>query len=361
MDDKCFVLGITKVKGIGPIKYQKLIARFGNPRQAWDAKPKQWMQVLGDNAVSYEDFANLKVSFDPKKFHEKLIDKNIKYLTIMDSDYPALLKEIYAPPPLLFYKGELKKSKLNIAIVGSRKCSHYGKEVTNYLSGQLAKLDINVVSGMARGIDSLAHKGALAKGGYTTAVLGSGVDVIYPPENKALYQQIVKQGVVFSEFHPKTTPEAYNFPARNRLISGISHGVIIVEAAEKSGSLITANFALEQNREVFAVPGNINSKSSKGTNNLIRQGAKIVTGINAILEEFNLFYEEVKKQSQPQLTDNEIIVLKHLGETPIGFDDLNMLVKMQPQILNSTLTMLEIKGLISLIPGKRIVKDENIG
>ncbi len=214
-------------------------------------------------------------------------EKNIQILTIKDEDYPYLLKQIYDPPSVIYIMGNKKiLSQNGIAIVGSRNCSLYGQKIAKYLSYQLAKKGIHIISGLARGIDTFSHIGTLQAKGKTIAVLGSGLDVIYPPENAKLAEKIVESGgCLVSEYIVGTKPLGEHFPARNRIISGLASGVVVVEASEKSGSLITVDFALEQGKNVYAVPGNINSPNSLGTNSLIKQGAKIVTSIEDILED----------------------------------------------------------------------------
>lgn len=214
-------------------------------------------------------------------------EKNIQILTIKDEDYPYLLKQIYDPPSVIYIMGNKKiLSQNGIAIVGSRNCSLYGQKIAKYLSYQLAKKGIHIISGLARGIDTFSHIGTLQARGKTIAVLGSGLDVIYPPENEKLAEKIVESGgCLVSEYIVGTKPLGEHFPARNRIISGLASGVVVVEASEKSGSLITVDFALEQGKNVYAVPGNINSPNSLGTNSLIKQGAKIVTSIEDILED----------------------------------------------------------------------------
>lgn len=362
MEKKIYYLAISKIKGIGPARFELLLSYFGDVKKAWEAEASEWTMALGGYNNVSEEFAKVRGKMDIQKYHEFVLSKGINYITTEDLDYPELLKEIHDPPPVLFYKGDLKKHKLNIAIVGSRKCSHYGKEVAKYISIKLAEKGVNVISGMARGIDSHSHLGALSTGGFTTAVLGSGLDVIYPPENLGMYNKIVQTGLVISEYHPGINPEAGNFPARNRLISGLSQGVIVVEAADKSGSLITVDFALEQGRDVFAVPGNITSKNSKGTNNLIKQGAKIITDIDAILEEY-IENWSIEKGSTSKtdynnlcLTKQEEFVLNSLDYEPTELDVLCEKTGLKANELNSLLTLLELKGLISHISGKRIVR-----
>ena len=355
MSNRAYSLALSKINGLGPVKYRKLIDYFGDAKKAWEGNLTEWKEALGGTPKIFKEITEFKKRFDIFEYEASVLTKGINYLTIDDNLYPKSLREIYDSPTVIFYKGTIREFSLNIAIVGSRSCSYYGREVAKHLAGQLAGKGINVVSGMARGIDSCAHIGALENFGYTTAVLGSGIDVIYPPENRKLAQKIAEEGVLLSEYHPGTPPDAVNFPARNRIISGLAQGVIVIEAAEKSGSLITVDFALEQGKEVFAVPGNINHGKSEGTNNLIKQGAKIVMDINCILEEFNLF-SETQIGDETSLTAVESLIMKSLTDGPIFLDDLTDRTGLNTEELNSFLTIMEIKGLINQLPGKKIVK-----
>jgi len=273
------------------------------------------------------------------------------------------LKDIYDPPALLYARGEVKKEdELAVAIVGSRKTSAYGREITERIGMDLARHGVTVVSGMARGIDSVAHNGALQGGGRTIAVLGCGVDVIYPSENRNLFHQIIKRGAVLSEFPMGSPPEAGHFPRRNRIISGLCMGVVIVQASAESGSLITAGYALEQGREVFAVPGNVGAEGSRGTNQLIKEGAKLVESSEDILEEILPQWrregETVRKaeMAAPSLTEAEKIVCGLLSETPLHIDTIIRESQLDPGSVSSLLLNLELKGLISQWPGKCFTK-----
>jgi len=360
MDNRLYHLGFSQIRGIGPARLKMLVTYFGDLKKAWEAEPAEWRKALGGYAKVSEEFSRTREKLNIKEYDEQLLSKGIEYTTIEDVHYPQLLKQIHDPPFILFYKGLLKKHTLNIAIVGSRVCSNYGKEVTKYLSSKLAEKGINVVSGMARGIDSHAHLGALAVGGYTTAVLGSGIDVIYPPENMGMFNKIIQNGLVISEFSPGMPPEAANFPARNRVISGLSQGVIVIEAAIRSGSLITVDFALEQGRDVFAVPGNITSKNSKGTNNLIKQGATIITDVDSVLEEYedrwNMDGESPQYSRKIALSSKEELILELIDDNPMEIELLCVKADLKPDELNSVLTLLEVKGLINQVCGKKIVR-----
>lgn len=292
-----------------------------------------------------------------------LVDrKGYHIVTLTDSNYPQLLRQIPDPPPFLYVSGRLDRSPLKIAVVGSRNATGYGITTTKSLSANLASLGITIVSGMARGIDTAAHQGALAAGGKTIAVLGSGLQNIYPAENTTLFQRISEQGAVVSEFPLFTKPEAHNFPIRNRIISGMSLGTVVVEATRKSGSLITARLAAEQNREVFAVPGSIQSFKSIGAHTLIKQGAKLVENAQDIIEEITpmIQYRESagNTRSDPDednlalLTAEELQVYDALGPYPVHIDDLARTISMGPGRLSSILLKLELNGLVQQSPGK---------
>ena len=292
-----------------------------------------------------------------KRDLDRAFKKGYKIITLADNAYPPLLLEIPDPPPILYVCGNLKTSLLNIAIVGSRNATKYGLTITRHLGADLATLGITVVSGMALGIDTAAHYGALAGHGNTIAVLGSGLDRIYPASNKSLFYKIAEQGAVISEFPLDTEPESHNFPQRNRIISGICQGTVIVEATKRSGSLITARMAAEQNRDVFAVPGSVHSFKSTGTHTLIKQGAKLVENAQDIVEEFDLVLtpppapENTGAKTPMELTPDESRVLKLLGPYPTHIDNLVRKLSIAPGSLSSILLHLELKGLIQQSPG----------
>lgn len=274
-----------------------------------------------------------------------------KKITINDKEYPAALKEIHNPPKELYIKGEItNRDKMAIAVVGTRKYSQYGKQVCLDIAGKLAKLGITVVSGLARGIDTFAHQAALDAGGRTIAVLGSGMDRknFAPYCNYDLGEKIAENGALISEY-PEGTPGAiYTFPERNRIVSGLSLGVIVIEAPEESGALITANLALEQNREVFAVPGNIYEENSKGVNQLIKMGAKLVNCIEDVLEELNLSHllENTEKKKIKPENKTEEIILSILSLQPMHIDEIIKLSNLPTSAVNSTLTILELKDAV---------------
>ncbi|HEU5369716.1 MAG TPA: DNA-processing protein DprA, partial [Ktedonobacterales bacterium] len=285
----CWV-AFTRVRGIGPMRFGKLLSFFGTAAAAWRAGRGELL-AAGLDARATEALLHQRAKGPaPEAELAALARHGIRALTQADPDYPELLREIYLPPIVLYVRGALSpEDAWAVAIVGTRKATSYGYQVTEQLARGLASNKVTVISGLARGVDTAAHKAALAvSGGRTIAVLGCGLDMIYPPENAKLAARLCEQGALLSEFPLGTQPEPTNFPIRNRVISGLALGVVVVEAPRQSGALITTRFALEQNRQVFAVPGHIYSKASEGTNALIRDGAKLVMGVEDILEELKL-------------------------------------------------------------------------
>lgn len=273
MKNITYLLALHTIEGLGPIKLKSLIDHFKDPKLAWEAQSKQ----------------NRK-NIDPESYADSIKKDGINWVTIYDKNYPKFLKEIYNPPVVLYYRGEIKpEDQKAIAIVGSRKMTDYGKVITRQFSKELSEANLTIVSGLARGVDTQAHLGAIEAGGRTLAVLGGGLNRIYPPENKGLAEKIAKSGAVISEFLPNGVCKPGNFPSRNRIISGLSLAVLVTEAASSSGSLITAKLALEQGRDVFAVPGPITSELSRGPIDLIRTGAIPVANAQEILEELAPF------------------------------------------------------------------------
>jgi len=284
-------------------------------------------------------------------------EQNIDVITIYDENYPKGLKNIYNKPLVLYIKGTiLEDDEFAIAVVGSRKATSYGKWATEKFVKELVKLDITIVSGLAAGIDSIAHKTALEFNGRTIAVLGNGLDIVYPNSNRDLYKEIAKNGALITEYFCGVAPLPYNFPQRNRIISGLSLGVVIIEAKNKSGSLITAQHALEQGKEVFAVPGNINSIFSEGTNRLIKDGAKLIMDVEDIIEELYQLQEKlnsIKKSNidYSNLSELEIKIIDLIKEGPIHCDKIALKTGMNISTVNSILTILELKGVVKEISG----------
>ncbi len=315
--------------------------------------------IAGKTVTSIKNFNSIEEIYE--KLYQKKTNKNIdgqleyieknniKVTDYFCDDYPESLRVSDNPPPVLFIKGELKDMQLPLAVVGTRYPSGYGEKCVKYLICYLVKSGFSVISGMAKGIDALAHKETIKNGGYTVAVLGSGIDIAYPPENKKLYNDIAKNGCIISEFPPGTTPTRYNFPLRNRIIAALSKGTLVIEADIKSGSLITARLTEELSKPVFAVPGDIFSKRSKGTNRLISQGAIIVNDIESILSYFYIELkreiEKTKKEEILNLSENETKLLNIL-EGDMSVDELMVKTGMDISEINDTLFDLEIKGLI---------------
>lgn len=279
---------LASVEGLGPVKKFALLNKFETAKRIYNATEKEILKVDG---MSDKIIQNMQKAKDAKlleKYEKYILKNDIKIINISDDNYPAKLKNIYAPPITIFAKGDISLlNSKSIAIVGSREPSKYGIYVAEKFSKELSKEGITIVSGLARGIDTFAHVGALSSFGKTIAVLGSGIDVVYPKENAKYYREISEKGLIISEYIVGTAPESKNFPQRNRIISGLSDGVLVVEARKNSGTMITTDFALEQGKELYVIPGNITSNLSAGTNNLIKEGAKLVTDVYEILEDLN--------------------------------------------------------------------------
>ncbi|WP_051585788.1 DNA-processing protein DprA [Caldanaerobius polysaccharolyticus] len=355
MEEGKYVLLLSLCRGIGSRRFFTLMDHFKTAFNVFKASPSELLEVPG---ISGELCNNIIKSrdYDIDFYIKKMRSKGIDYVTFYDDSYPELLRHIYDPPPVLFYAGDLSIDSIAIAVVGSRKPSYYGLKAADRIARDLAVSGITVVSGMARGIDGAAQRAAIDAGGKTVAVLGCGVDVVYPPENRDLYEKIREKGLVVSEYPPGTQPVAGYFPQRNRIISGLSRGVVVVEAGEKSGSLITAQAALEQGRDVFAVPGNIFSPMSAGCHRLIKDGAKLVTSAQDILEEYQWGIHagpEREHQGTGDLSAEETKVyeLIKLSET-IHIDDLVAVAGIPVEKVNSILTLLELKGKVKRLPGK---------
>lgn len=353
---KYFVALNTRADKIGARTFQKLLIFFGDIKNVWQASYGE-LKKSGLTEEQIRTIINVRDNIDPDQEIRKLQKLNIKISTLEDKNYLSILKEISDPPAVLYYKGELPKEKdMLIAVVGSRACTAYGRRVAEELAYNLSKENITIVSGLALGIDSIAHRACLKAGGKTLAVLGCGLDQIYPTSHHKLAEEIIETGgAVFSEFPLGYPPFKQNFPMRNRIISGLSKATVIIEAALKSGALITAKSALEQNREVFAVPGSIYSPSSAGTNALIRMGAYPVTSYEEILLELGYQPKKAKKEKAKGDTPEENLLLKILSHEPIHIDKLRELSKLDIAALNSTLIMLEIKGLVKNIGGGQYI------
>ncbi|MFZ7104580.1 MAG: DNA-processing protein DprA [Peptococcaceae bacterium] len=284
---------------------------------------------------------------------------NVKIVSYCCRDYPQRLKLISSPPPLLYVKGTLTDKGLSIAVVGARKASPYGRKAALHIATQLSLNGIQVISGLARGVDTAGHEGGLKGSGGTIAVLGNSLDIIYPKDNSGLYKKILTDGnsAVISEYPVSTPPLKFNFPVRNRIISGLADGVVVIEAGEKSGSLITAEFALEQGKDVFVVPGPIDNLQYKGSHKLIKDGAKLVDDVQDIVEEFGQLqiFKEVKKSSEPDLSENEGVIFKLLSSNPVSLEELQQSCSLSIKEILTILSILEIKGLVKQTSGRKFI------
>ncbi len=352
------IIRILSIPGVGPRRTQDLYHKFGSLKNIFSAPRRQLIQVPGvTEKIAQAILAPLNE--DLLAGQAKLIEKfDVKLITLWDESYPELLKQIYDPPIVLFCRGDIDLLHTpSIGIVGTRTPTAYGKEITGEFSSELANRGYTLVSGAAKGIDTYVHRACLQAKGKTIAVLGNGLDRVYPAENRSLYKEIISEGLLISEFLMGTKPDAPNFPRRNRIISGLTAGTLVMEAAERSGSLITAYFALDQNREVFAVPGNIKSRQSRGTHHLIRQGAKLVESVDDILDELGDKYQLGNSVGQQELSisvdSKEAAVLKHLSSSEsVHIDELSNVSGQTTFALLGTLLQMEMKGLVQQLPGK---------
>lgn len=350
-------IGFSKVPGIGPVRLKNLLDYYGNIEAAWQANPGE-LRAIGLDRRSVESLVKVRSTVNLDAELEKLDRYQVTVITWDDADYPRLLKTIPDPPAVLYVRGTLTaQDDWSLGVVGTRHATAYGKECTQLLVGEVAQNGVTIISGLAYGIDTIAHQTALQVGGRTLAVLGSGVDVIYPADNRKLGQSIIESGALVSEFPLGTRPEAGNFPRRNRIISGLSIGVMFVEGSEKSGARITTDFALEQGREVLAVPGSILRNSGSGPNYLIQNGAKLVTCAKDIMEELDLTMVTQHTEAREIIPANqtEAILLEHLSPEPVHADDLSRQTGLSAADVASTLTMMELKGMVRQVGGMNYV------
>lgn len=366
-----YLFFLTRVKNLGNVRIKRLIAITGGAREVFEMRQGELMGIDGIDRVIAGDIADARNREDEleKEFDaviENCSKKNVKIVTIFDEDYPENLRNIFDAPVFLFYKGNLNElDKFSISVVGTRIPSEYGKIVCTNLVEGLSELGIPIISGMANGIDAIAHTAALKSNNITYAVLGSGVDMPYPPENERLYNKISESGAVISELDFGAIPDRQNFPRRNRIICGISLGTLVVESAMKGGSLITAQLALDQNKEVFAVPGYINSRNSSGTNELIKKGhAKMVTNVEDIVCELEYKLaplirkprEEKNQELVKTLNVTEQKIYSNLAYEPMNIDKINETTGLPVSDCLVNLLSLELKGLVRQIPGKNFMK-----
>ena len=345
--EDAYWLAFSNVRGIGAVRFRKLLNFFGELSVAWQAERSELI-IAGLTEKAVDQVLETRKTLKPENLDVDLKRKGIKYLTWNSPDYPRYLLEIAQPPPVLYYIGDiLPEDDLAVAIVGTRNVTKYGKQITNDTASYLAGSGITVVSGLARGVDGIAHQAAIEAGGRTFAVLGSGVDVIYPPEHRKLAREIVQHGAVISDYPPGTKPDGINFPPRNRIISGLSRGTVVVEAGERSGALITAKFALEQGRDIFAVPGSVLSQMSKGTNQLIAEGATPMTNPVVITDTLELARTgKERKTEQIEISAIEKNILRVLGDESLHIDEICARTSLTIEKLTAELTMMELKGIV---------------
>ncbi len=359
-------LTLSFVPGLGPAGCRALAAHYGGPGQALRAGQASLAGVPG---VRKEALLALASGVSRQKADEELARTEaagVRIIAWTDSDYPALLRTIHNPPLLLYVKGRAALlTEPGVGVVGARAAADYGRKAPHPLAGQMAGRGLVIISGLALGIDAAAHRGALAAGGGTVAVLGSGVDVAYPEQNRQLYEQIGAHGALVSEYPMSTAPEAFRFPARNRIISGLCQGILVVEAARRSGSLITAQMALEQGREVFAVPGRVDSMKSEGTHRLLQEGAKLVHTVEDILEELPGHGGRPRRgpvvaavADVVEMTPDEELVFALLDVYPKNIEEIILATGFSAQRAGELLMLLELKGCVTSMPGKQFQKSD---
>lgn len=358
MQETKYWVGFNIVQQIGPVRVQNLLGHFGDLESAWHA-PAVELRSTGLNRRALENLLSARSQLDLDAEMQKIERAGVKVLTLESPDYPPRLLHIQHPPPVLYVKGTiLPKDEWAVAVVGTRRATTYGKEITRRLAGGLARSGVTVVSGLARGVDSYAHRAALEASGRTVAVLGCGIDITYPPENARLARDIAEHGALITEYCMGTKPEGRNFPPRNRIISGISLGTLVTEAGMGSGALITADYALEQGRETFVVPGSLFKSSSAGANRLIQRGeGKLVTTVSDILEELNLstISQHVEVQEIIPSNSTEADLLRHITAEPIHIDELGRATGLPTPQVSSVLTLMELKGMVRQVGGMNYI------
>ena len=351
MDPKAYWMGFNKIRGVGAVRTQKLLDHFGDLAIAWNA-PEDALKAAGLPPSIIRSLIITRKEMDLPAEMERIERMGIRVLTILDASYPRRLKAIGHPPPVLYIKGSLDEADdYAVAVVGSRHKTAYGKQVAAELSQFLVRNGITIVSGLARGIDSIAHEAALDAGGRTLAVMGCGVDVIYPPEHRELAARIRQKGALISDYYPGTQPEGINFPPRNRIISGLSMATVVVEAGEKSGALITAEFAAHQGREVFSVPGPIYTPHSKGTNRLIQDGAIPLNDFEDILIALNLDQITEYRYAKKILPQDEIEALLYetMKKEAMHINDIKSATGLSMEKVSAALVMMELKGMVKQV------------
>jgi DNA processing protein len=357
MEDKRYWVGFSLVKGVGAVRLRALLGYFGDARSAWMASAFDLAASgIGPRLAERIVLARSTIMLDD--YMARVEKSNIKILTWDDPDYPAYLNQIDQPPPVLYVRGEItQEDAWAVAIVGTRAVTAYGRQVTDELATRLAQNGVTMVSGLARGVDAVAHSAVLKAGGRTLAVLGSGVDVIYPPEHRQMAEKIIAQGAIISDYAPGTPPDSTNFPPRNRIISGLSRAVVVVEAGDISGALITAQFANDQGREVFAVPGMIHAPQSKGTNRLLANGAHVYLRPADVLETLDLTRNVERREIRRVVPGNatEEALLQQLSAEPLHVDEIRARLGLPVENISAALTMMELKGMVRQVGGMNYV------
>ncbi len=347
-NDPRFWIGFQHIRNIGPVRTRLLANHFGSVRAAWEASEPD-LRATGLAPQLCRALVTGRNNVDLDAELERMHRHDVRAIVWEQSEYPRLLSHIPSAPTVLYIKGDyLPSDELAIGVVGTRRATSYGRDMTSSISGELAEAGVTIVSGLAKGVDTWAHQAALDAGGRTIAVCGCGLDTIYPPQNRRLAERIVEQGAMISEYPVGSPPEGGNFPARNRIISGLSRGVLVIEAPTRSGALITTNFALEQGRDVYAVPGSALSRSSEGCHELIRSGATLVTNATHVLDDLNLDARKSAVQSRMVLpeSETETRLLAHIGAEPRHINELSMETGIPVHEASGTLLTMELKGLV---------------
>lgn len=355
MSERKYWLGFNAVKGIGPVRLRALHHYFGDLAIAWHGSEVDLLAAGLDHGA-LDNLRLARQSVDLDRLIEELDQLGAAVLTLDDPAFPPLLAELPDAPPVLYMKGDLADvDQWAVAFVGTRRATAYGRDMTRRLVTDLVHAGITIVSGLALGIDTVAHRAAIEAGGRTIAVLGCGIDIVYPPENRNLAEAVAATGALLTQFPPGTPPDGRNFPVRNRVISGLALGVVVVEAPESSGALLTADAAVDQGRDVFAVPGHVTSRASMGTNRLIQAGAKLVISAEDIMDELNLTRSTVETRTQIReiapSNDIEAALLRQLGDEPLHIDELCHRTGLPVMEVSSALSLMELKGMVRRLEG----------
>ena len=357
MAEVSYWLGFNLIPGVGPSRFRRLLGRFGSAEAAWRADRAD-LATAGLDSKTLDAIVQWRTRLNLSREMEKVDKAGVRLTTLEDDVYPPLLKHIVDAPPLLYLRGELQPGdELAIAVVGTRRATPYGAQACERIVSEVAGRGVVIVSGLASGIDAVAHRTALAAGGRTIAVLGCGVDVVYPPDHATLAREVAANGALVSEYPIGTTPEPGNFPARNRIISGMTRATLVIEAGERSGALITANFAVEQGRDVWAVPGSVFAANCLGTNRLIQQGAKLVVDANDVLEELNVASVEQQLEFRALTSDDPVerSLLAILTREPVHIDEIVRQVDLPAGAVSGALALLELKGIARHVGGMQYV------